>query len=573
MPLLSAYDFIQTKSGGTELANARRQQEELSYFTESNIQEEINYEYINQWAERKWVNDDVFLNFVKAVFRTENAMTFYKYLRFPVPSAHIVNDKLKDQLQRVFFAEDAFFKYQVNGQSVETPEQLDIKKFNKLIFNALLFRHNDILFHDLRDINEPYRHLIPITRVVAIESKNSVIKQICFTAVVEIEEKPVKGFLYADAENYMFFDDKLKEEPLFVIPHDLGQCPADYISAEPFSSDNDIVRKSVFSYVKPVMEEYCFLKTLQRMTDPNGVIPITTEVEAKIQKRDGVDTDGPHGHPMNIKEIGGQRSEIGSEVIGANKDNPLSTGTRISIPPEAIREQDGRINMDLVKHWINFHHLPVEPMEYIKTRIFELEQQINIAVTGGFTAFNKEAKNEFQIKQELNNEQDKLRDISLQLTRIRNRSDYKMLALELGPDRVEVDCFYGSDFFIESPAFLYEQFKNAPNPIERRALLIRISQMRFMFNESKKLHDRITYSLLPYVSDDDFDKAIAREIDDVLFEYQNRFNYWINTFEAEYGDLVFFWTEVLEGTNSQKLQRINNLIIQIIQNDRSQRSA
>jgi predicted extracellular nuclease len=69
---------------------------------------------------------------------------------------------------------------------------------------------------------------------------------------------------------------------------------------------------------------------------------------------------------------------------------------------------------------------------------------------------------------------------------------------------------------------------------------------------------------MPYVSDIDFDKAIAQQIvSPTNKEYQLRFNYWIDQFEAYYGNIVQFYKD-MEITKAEKLVLINNLITDLI---------
>ena len=182
-------EFIEKRIGSASIAEARKQQKQLSYFTQSSIQQDITSEYLKQWAERNYRSNDDFLNWVKTIFKTDNFLSFFKYFRNPNAASKLVNDRIKPQLQRVFFSEDAFFKYTLKGQEVEAPEELKIKEFNNLIFNAILFRHNDILITDLKDINTPFRSLVSINNVVAILSHNNIIHQLAYTATIFIENK------------------------------------------------------------------------------------------------------------------------------------------------------------------------------------------------------------------------------------------------------------------------------------------------------------------------------------------------------------------------------------------------
>ena len=142
-----------------------------------------------------------------------------------------------------------------------------------------------------------------------------------------------------------------------------------------------------------------------------------------------------------------------------------------------------------------------------------------------------------------------------------------MLGLKYGPERVnEVFIHYGTDWFLDSQTKLFDDLEKAPNPLERKNIIRRISQNRYKNNLDQSARQGILYDLLPYCSDKDFE--IARDTEtagDINTRYQLQFNYWISQFEARFGDIVTFWKE-LTVDNSQKIILINNLIIIIIQN-------
>jgi len=556
-------DFVKSKVGNKHLTEARRQQKQLSYFTNSKVQEDITDEYLHAWAERKYKSDDDFINWVKTVFRTDNFLSFFKYFRQPVASSRLVNDLIKPQLSRVFFAEDSYFKYVIKGQETVMPEELDCENFNSWIFNAILFRHNDIIVVDLEDSNKPYREIVSIDNVVAIKSEKSVIKKIAYSGCIEIDEVEHEGFIYMDDESYIFYDRNYVV--LKTIPHDLGICPADYISNEAFSTD-DVVRKSIFSYVREELEEYVFLKTLQRMTEPNGAIPIVTQLQTK-EKSNGADAKGStEKEPMASREIGSQKSDAyTTEVTGNGSRSLLQTGTIIKVP--MIKRDDGSLDMEAVKSFLNFFYIPVESLTYLNNRIIEIKDSILKTVLGDMADQTNDRKNELQVKGGFVSAEDRIRSLSMQLTRVRKRTDYKMLGLKYGVNNFTNDAFYGSDFFLESQDALYNLFKQSPNPIERKNILLRLSKNRNRFNQERSKREVLMYELMPYSADIDFDKAVEKgAVDNVTFQLQTRFNYWISMFESRYGDLVYFWDST-EGTTSEKLLMMNNFLTQLIQDD------
>lgn len=557
-------EFIEKRVGASSIAKAVKQQEQLSYFTQSSLQENINETYIEQWAQRNYVGNDEFLSWIKTIFKTDNFLSFFKYFRNPLASARLVNDRIKPQLQRVFHSEDSYFKYIISGEEVKTPEELDVEDFNEWMFNALLFRHNDILITDLKDVNEPFRQLISIKNIVALDSHRSIIHRLAYTATVIVTDdngnsREEHGFLYLDAFEYIFYDRDLN--PIMVVPHDLGECPADYVSKEAFA-DEDIVRKSMFSFIREQFEEYVFLKTLQRMTEPNGAIPIVTKLQDRVNKDTRIQAGSTDKQPPLTSNIQGQNpSEFEKESIGSG--SPLQAGTIVEVP--IVKKPDGGIDMDLVQNYFKFFFIPIESLKYLNDRILEIEKSIIVNLLGELRDQSGERKNEIDVKSGFISAEDKLRNVSAQMTRIRKRSDFKFLALEHGKDNVSNEAFYGSDFFLESQKDLYDLFEKTPNPIERRNVLLKLAKNRNRFNPDRAKREEILYSLMPYVADEDFQVALDKQaMTDVTLQYQTRFNYWIGVFEAQFGDILVFW-EGMEGTSSERLLVINNQIILIIE--------
>lgn len=543
-------EFIKKRVGLSDIEIARRQQDQILYNTRSDVQGIVTAEYLESWATRNYSTKDYFLNYVKSILRTPNFLTFYKYFRFPAPSSKVVNGKIKDQLKRVFFSEDAHFDITLRDEQIPFEDKTLLKE----IFEKLFYRFNDIVVID--SVNgEAFESFVEIDKVIAIRSYKSVIKQIAYTATTVIDGESVTGYAYVDEESYKFYD---KDVNLVSdVPHDLGYCPAHYVSGDPFT--NDIVRESIFTNVKPELEEYNFLKTLQRMSDANGVLPVVTKLDADEEEGTPQDLGDPN-EPMGLNVAGQQKSKYGSEFNPGKSS--VQAGTVLELP--VMRKNDGSIDVDLVQNYISFFYLPVDAMTFLKDRINELARDIVSTVVGDYTESNDVARNESDVARSFVSKSDKLRDISYQIGRLATDITLDKLLLENGPGTATVDIFMGSDFFIETQADIYDMYEKAPNPIERKNLMIRLAQNRNRFNPKKAQREVILNHLLPYSDDTDFETAISNQlVDDTTKQYQTRFNYWIGVFEATYGDVVSFWN-MIDGEQSEKLMLVNNLIIQII---------
>jgi hypothetical protein len=556
-------DFIKNRKGADDLALASRQQKQISYFTQSNIQGDVSIEYLKQWANRNYRGDDYFLAWVKNIFKTQNFLSFYKYLRYPLSSAKLINDEIMPQLKRVYFADDSYFRYTIKGQQVETPTELKNETFEDLLFNAILFNYNDIIVHDMDDVNSAYRELVCIDNIIAIDSDKGKIEKVAYSAEVIVNGEKVYGILFLDDASFKFYDKDLKNE-LLNIPHDLGVCPAVWVSNEAFSHKSDIVRKSMFSYVREELEEYVFLKTLLKMTEPNGAIPVTVRLKTSENKKDGKDIKGVNDkQPMSANLVGSDQASYGNTVNG-NDSSALQAGTVVNIP--IVKDNNGNVNTEIIQNFAKFFYIPTEILKYLNDRILQIERSIIMNVLGDYMEMNNEiAKNEFQVSKSFTNKQDKLRYLAMNMTWTRTQSDKQLLGLMYGKDNVNVEIFYGSDFYLDNEAELYDMFSKAPNQIERRNLLQRIGKTKYRFNKERADREYLLYSLLPFASDLDFDKAILNNlVNDETKKLQLQFNYWISMFESNYGDILNFYNN-FDATKSEKLIVINNLLNNLIQ--------
>lgn len=554
-------DFVKANKNKDSIVLAARQEAQLSYLTQSKVQDtNLSVEYLNQWAQRNYESNDAFLNFVKSVFSTDNFLSFYRYFRTPVASSKIVNNKIKPNLKRVFQSEDKFEKYVVSGVDQDRYySELNIEDFNKKIFDAILFKHNSVLVTDLYDVNKPTRTILDVEDITSIDYDfdRDRIERIAFRAEVDVDEVGVRGFLYIDEKAYIFYSEDYKE--LRNIPHDLGRCPAHFITYDKLNKD-PIVKASIFSYIREEMEEYVFLKTLQRMTEPNGAIPITIKLDATVSN-----DPAPPASMFSIETETTGSEPMASGVKVSGRKSPIQAGTIIEVPQ--VMKPDGGIDMSAVQDFLKFIYIPVEALEYLNNRLKEIHDSIVSTILGDVVSSNEKAKNETQVEKGVSVLEDNLRYLSGVLSRIRTLADYDFLALKYGAGRVqEVSIYYGSDFFFEDESTLYSMFAQAPNQIERMNILLRLSQNRFKNNKPLMNRQEILYHLMPFSSDKDFQVAMDT-LDPDTFAYQVRFSYWIAQFEAEYGDLLAFYNAMPEASKAQKYLFINNLIKKLIKDE------
>ena len=559
-------EFIESQYNGESIKKAAQQERHLEYFLSSELQENrTDSTYMQQWAERHFQTNDYFLNWIKLIFKTENFLTFYKYLRFPLPSTKLIKNKIEPQLRRVFKAEDSDFKYVVKGKDNEDfLNELNIKRFNEEMFDRLLYKHNSLIVADLdpNEKNKPSRYFIDIDKVVSIQEKDNKVYKIAYKGCIIHEDKEINGYIYIDDQRYAFYDSdkKLVTEH----PHDLGHTPVDFITPNRYKNDF-VIRESIYTFIRNDLEEYTFLKTLQKMSNANGVIPVVT----KIQTSDNDDNDSSTPSEPNSDNIMGSQS---AKIYNQNSsigDGDLQPGTVHEVPLGAIQDADGNINVAAVTNYLNFHYTPVEALTYLNDRIKEYEESILVTIVGDIVTGTEEAKNIPQIEKSIAVLENTLISLAEKLNRIRKISDTDMLSLKYGKDLVnEVFIHYGTDFFLDSETKLFDDLQKAPNSLERKNIIVRINQNRYKNNTDILSRQTLLYDLMPYVSDIDFDKALAQQtVSDINKEYQLRFTYWISQFEANFGDIVQYYKE-MDNDKEIRIASINNLIIELINKEK-----
>ena len=568
---MTGKDFILKGLNGSDLSIAKRQQKQLDHFVISEVQEDISIEYINNWAQKKYVTNDYFLNFIKTVFKEENFLSFYKYLRYPLASSVILREEVIPELERVFHSDDAYSEYYVRGEKNKELKELNNQKFDRDLFQNLMYNHNSIIVTKLDEQGELKREFIAIDNVVAIDCGYNDVHKVAYKGTMPNElGQEVEGYIYVDNRVFEFYeleDKDMINEPLIVWEHNQENTPVCFTSPKPFYQKKKYaVRYSIFSSVRSDLEEYVFLKTIQRMTEPNGAIPIITKLKTNEVKKSGQKLDNEKtkdGLPLSSQILGGQQSEYNKEVLGGG--GAMQAGTIYEIP--AMKTDSGALDMDAVQNFIKFFYIPTEALEYLDNRVKEIERSIVRKVVGDYAEANESAKNEKQVEKSFVSKQDKLRNVSKWLSEVATKVDNYSISYLFGQGNYAVR-FFGSDFFIETKDEIYEMIAKAPNPIEKRNLLKRLSGVNNKGNKENIQKDKIMYMLLPYATDTDFDKAVERGVvSNEIFELQTRFNYWLSLFEATYGSILLFWEGMGEAKEDEKLITINNLLIDLIINN------
>lgn len=562
-------EFVKANINSSSIHDAARQEEQLLVFTKSELQSDSAIvQKLSDWAKRNSNDGNHYENFIRSVFKPDIALKFMKYLRRPIVSAKLVNKRIIPNLKRVFHAEDSEFDYVVsNVDESEFIQDISNKKTIEKIFETLMFHHNSIYITDVVPDSEnmPKQFIIPIEIVNSIQLNDcGDIEKISYrSAITGKDGKPIKGFTYIDSESYKFYDQDTEIE-LVNNPHDLGYTPARFVSSVPYDKTG-VVRESIFTYMRTQLEEYVSLKTIQSMIEPNGAIPVAFKLDFKVENVQK-DIDGPDQEPPSENPMSSKRAEYASQTGLDPGEGFLNAGSLYTVP--LIPDINGKIDTEVVKNGFKWEFIPTEALEYLDKRIKDIEEDIVRSLIGDVIGQVEQAQNELQVAKSTTTLQNTLRDLSNNISQIKTWVDTDYLNVRYSPEKVQfVKAFFGSDFFLESEYSLYERLGKTSNPIERKNILIRINANKYKNNPKKLSRTKILYNLLPYSYDSDFDTALEQEI---VSEEQKRlqlqFDYYLNIFEAKYGDIVEFFNSQ-DNDPQQTFILIKNLLNQIIKQD------
>jgi len=556
-----------------EIKTAIAYEQNLAYFIQTHLNSDI---YINSdnSIENIWNGSNPFINWVKGWMRKDNFVSYLKFLRHPLPTASLVQDDIIPELKKVFDSTNPFFDYSFtsNASKLSSAEFLEKYEgyYKNEIFSKLIYNHNSIVITDYKEKKKPYRYNINIASVIAMEpTGDGKIKRIAFKGVNEYGEE---RYYYYTHEFYSVYIKKNNTEEEYTEettnPHDLGECPADFISQDPLNSDSFVVRKSIFSNFLEKFENYVNYYTLQKMCLPHGAIPVITHYKNKEKACESSFADG-------TKCVNGYVS--GSNGVLNNKDKLLpcpicntktviqaGTVIKMNIPKFG---DNGERPFDLNANFVKFHYIPVDILNWWNEFVNEKYSEIKFQLVGkGVEDSNGQAKNKDQIARGNQTLENTLIELSSKLSKLQTSLDSKSLRIVYGKSFKSAYIDRGTDFYLETEFELRDSLNKAIDPIDKENIISRINYSIHKNNPTALERSNLLYKLLPYSTLTDAEFIGMLGVNPEQKELRLNFNYYIDTFEAEYGDLNNFFNEYF-GENvgmSKKLNVARKLLINII---------
>ena len=562
-------DFIDNCKLKPEIIEAINYEKKLAYFIQTQLNTTL-YTNSDEAINNIWNTSNPFISWVKNWMRKENFKSYMKFLRHPLPTASLIQDDIVPELKKVFDATNARYDYLFSSNANKPASEKLLSKYGNYfkdeIFNLLINSHNSIVITDFKEKRNPYRFTIGIKSVKAIEpTLNGTIKGIVFEGVNEAGEE--RHYFYTD----QFYSVYTKADDVYTLessnPHDLGECPADFISVDPINTEKFVIRKSIFSNYLEKFENYVNYYTLQKMCLPHGAIPVITHYKQNNKPCEKTFENGTRcigGYLSGLNGVLGNKDSLISCPV-CNEKTIIQAGTVIGLPIPRFGD-NGESPIDLNANFVKFHYIPVDILKWWNEFVAEKYDEIKYQLVGkGTEQSNGQAKNKDQIARGNQTLENTLIELSDKLSKLQTSIDGKLLKIAFGKSFKSAYIDKGTDFYLETEFELRDSLEKAIDPIDKENLISRINYSIYKNNPDALERSNLLYKMLPYstLTDDQF---ISMTVDPKMKELRLNFRYYIDAFEAEYGEINVFFNEYF-GENvpmNKKLTIARDMLIKLV---------
>ncbi len=487
----------------------------------------------------------------KAWMTERNFEKMIPFLRFPLKTASLIDNDIRPELEKVFASGDSnedirMISLEQTNSAKNYLTNIDVTGFIRgTVWPALFFQHNSIVVTDIAN-NDPYNLLITIESVRAINvDENSNIHWLWF-------EMGKRHFVYT-SESYNVFlqiDDKDNYQKIISGQHDLGKCPAHFISDQPISKDRPIVRKSIFGNHLADFERIAWCSMYSDFHLPNGGGPIIT----KYKRNNGFCSTqfGQHkcqhgimvDHKTNIAQTCSQGKTVRCPNCNSAPDIQAGAVVEFKVPEYGLQKDK---LFDLNENFLKYVHAPVELTQYLESLAPKYCEKVRKSVVGTEpNSGNEQAMNELQNKKQLFPLENSLNTLSESLSKLRSNIQWTVLALKWGADNViSAKWDYGTQFYLQSDTEIKSERDSSKNPVDHSIAQSKLIATRNRNNPNQALRESLLYNLLPFnhLSDEQVessniiseqDKKVRLNYNWLILEMENQLGTSLEDFFSNY---------------------------------------
>lgn len=520
--IMSLKEKIDKFSGKNVLKEAKLWNDRISFYSEIQTNISVHPYYL----EFKKQLHELYKNSYK------EDMFIKAYMGKNLPSNELT-ETIFSNLSDVFESQNPNIDIKLKNEKQSKEAEVSLKSYYKW-FKTKGFEHvktlfNSFLIVDINEEKEPYIYCVAPEYVYYYELEDGKLKEIIFSFDGE------KYYYYTD-EVYSVYEKKGNEyESITESFHKLKRFPGNIFLYDILNNTSEILRKNIIvpqaddihKYIIKVIELYMAEFASSNYTKVIPDKPCGYENNGS-QCQGGrlfyLDSDLENGGRPKLNNNGEQEL---CPVCGESRH--IGTGAVMTVDFEALAKAN--IN---VADIINYFAPPLDGLEYQKTRVEEIKEQIKDSSVGVVKRPTKEARNELDVSSDYESRTKILTRFGYLYGKTIQDTFDVILKILYGTDKVEsVNVFLGNKFYLLTKEELLSEKETASDPIQRSTINKEIIKLENKHNPERLRNLIIQYNILPYsgMSDSDFFELIKlNKVSDFDIELRTNINYYINEF-------------------------------------------
>lgn len=409
-----------------------------------------------------------FLSFAKNLLPTDKYKMFTALMRYPLLTNKITSVCF-DRLSRVFDGRNPVYNYTfVNEEAKADWERYRAQVlgepgvYSSLAWDYYKTEYNAVAIIDMPvetvggELPRPYFYFAPIGDVIDI----AVDKRGAIEWVITRQKGDVISVI--DGQYYRLFrktSDGGAGELIAERQHELGYCPATFLTQQAITPFDPIVKVSPLTKELDALDWYLFYSISKRHLDLYGSYPIYSGYAQNCNYTDDTTGDYCDGGFLRDRE-GHWHYDNAGQLLPCPKcgrKRIVGAGTFVDIPVPNEKGEEGDYIPDM-RNPVQMLSVDKNSLDYSVVEEERLRNSIITAVCGTDAAVQSEAVNEKQVEASFESQTTILGRIKQNFEQLQKFIDSTVCRLRYGEDFVSASINYGTDFYLTNINELQENY-------------------------------------------------------------------------------------------------------------------
>ena len=409
-----------------------------------------------------------FLSFVKNLLPTDKYKMFTALMRYPLLTNKVTNVCF-DRLSRVFDGRNPVYNYTfVNEEAKVDWERYRVQVlgepgiYSSLAWDYYKTEYNAVAIIDMPaetvggELPHPYFYFASIGDIIDVE----VDKRGAIEWIITRQKNEVISVI--DGQYYRLFrktSDGGAGELIAERQHELGYCPATFLTQQAITPFDPIVKVSPLTKELDALDWYLFYSISKRHLDLYGSYPIYSGYAQNCNYTDDTTGDYCDGGFLRDRE-GHWHYDNAGQLLPCPKcgrKRIVGAGTFVDIPVPNEKGEEGDYIPDM-RNPVQMLSVDKKSLDYSVVEEERLRNSIITAVCGTDAAVQSEAVNEKQVEASFESQTTILGRIKQNFEQLQQFIDSTVCRLRYGEEFVSASINFGTDFYLTNVKDLQENY-------------------------------------------------------------------------------------------------------------------